>query len=269
MSDDPFETNRESWNRRTAIHLESKFYDVEAFRRGACSLNPIEKEILGDVAGQRILHLQCHFGQDSLSLARRGARVTGVDLSDSAIEAARGLNDELGLDAEFVCCDLYSLPEHLPDRLDGQFERVYTSYGVIAWLPDLDRWAAIIERALVPGGKFLIVEFHPLVWMWNDALTAIEAPYFNRGPMRYTQRGSYTDGGEEQPIEEVVWNHGLGEVVTALLKQGLRIERLEEFDWSPYDCFEKPVEIAAGKYRLEPFGDKLPLVFALEASKPA
>lgn len=263
MSDDAFETNRAAWNRRTAIHLESKFYDVEAFRRGACSLNEIEKGILGDVSGQRILHLQCHFGQDSLSLARLGARVTGVDLSDKAIEAARTLNDELGLDAEFVCCDLYSLPDHL----EGSFDRVYTSYGVIGWLPDLDRWAAIVERYLEPGGKFLLVEFHPLVWMWNDSLTAIEASYFNRGPMKYAQQGTYTDGGKDQEIESVVWNHGLGEVVTALLKQGLCIERLEEFDYSPYDCFEKVVQVAERKFRLEPFGDLLPLVFALEAEK--
>ncbi|ANM29614.1 methyltransferase type 12 [Acidobacteria bacterium Mor1] len=263
MSDDAFETNREAWNRRTAIHLESKFYDVDAFRKGACSLNEIEKGILGDVRGRRILHLQCHFGQDSLSLARLGAKVTGVDLSDAAIRAARGLNDEMGLDAEFVCCDLYSLPDHL----DGEFDRVYTSYGVLGWLPDMDRWAEIVRRYLAPGGKLLLIEFHPLVWMWDEKLSFIEEAYFNRGPLRFTQQGTYTDGGEDQEIESVGWNHGLGEVVTALLKQGLRLERLEEFDYSPYDCFEKVVKVAERKYRLEPFGDKLPLVYALEASR--
>ena len=156
--------NKAAWNAKTAVHIDSDFYDMPAFMGGETSLKSLELGLLGDVKGKRILHLQCHFGQDSLSLARMGASVVGVDLSDAAIEKARELAAELQLDATFVNCDIYSLKEHL----QGEFDLVFTSYGTIGWLPDLNRWAAIVEHYLKPGGSFVMVDFHPVVWMFDN-----------------------------------------------------------------------------------------------------
>lgn len=158
------EKNRQSWNQRTELHVTSAFYDVPGFINGASSLKDIELQLLGDVTGKTILHLQCHFGQDTLSLARLGATVTGIDLSDKAIEAARELAQKVQQDATFICCDLYDLPNYL----DEQFDIVFTTYGTIGWLPDLDKWAKIVSRYLKPGGQFVFVEFHPVAWMFDD-----------------------------------------------------------------------------------------------------
>ena len=156
-----FEANKELWNQRTMVHKDSSFYDVPAFINGKSSLNKIELDDLGDVTGKKILHLQCHFGMDTLSLARMGAKVTGVDLSDTAIAEARKLNEQLGLDVEFICCNVYNLKDHLKE----QFDIVFTSYGVIGWLPDLNKWAEIISHYTKPGGFFYMGEFHPVVVM--------------------------------------------------------------------------------------------------------
>jgi 2-polyprenyl-3-methyl-5-hydroxy-6-metoxy-1,4-benzoquinol methylase len=139
---DYIKANKELWNKRTGFHVLSEFYNVEAFIKGESSLNAIELDLLGNVKGKKILHLQCHFGQDSLSLARMGAKVTGVDLSDKAIEKAKELSVQLDLDARFICSDLYELPT----ILDEQFDLVFTSYGTIGWLPDLDKWGAVVSR---------------------------------------------------------------------------------------------------------------------------
>lgn len=136
------EINKQSWNNRTDVHVKSDFYDLDGFMKGKSSLNSIELELLGDVSGKSILHLQCHFGQDSLSLSRLGAKVTGVDLSDKAIETAKDLAQKLNADAEFICCDLYDLPNYLHKT----FDIVFTSYGTIGWLPDLDKWAKIVSQ---------------------------------------------------------------------------------------------------------------------------
>ena len=155
------ELNRESWNNRVEPHLKSEFYNLELFLKGKNSLNEIELNLLGEIKGKSILHLQCHFGQDTISLSRLGAKVTGVDLSDKSIEKARELATQTNSDAQFICCDLYDLPNHL----DQQFDFVFSSYGTIGWLPDLDKWAKVISSFLKPTGKFIFVEFHPVVWL--------------------------------------------------------------------------------------------------------
>jgi 2-polyprenyl-3-methyl-5-hydroxy-6-metoxy-1,4-benzoquinol methylase len=152
------EVNRNSWNNRVEAHLKSEFYDMEGFMKGNSSLNEIELKLLGDVKGKSILHLQCHFGQDSISLSRMGARVTGIDLSDKAIQKAEEIAKATQTDAKFICCDLYNLPKHL----DEKFDIVFTSYGTIGWLPDMDKWAKIVSQYLKPGGQFVFVEFHPV-----------------------------------------------------------------------------------------------------------
>jgi 2-polyprenyl-3-methyl-5-hydroxy-6-metoxy-1,4-benzoquinol methylase len=137
-----FEANKEAWNKRTGVHKDSAFYDVASFKTGKSTLNKIDVEEVGDVKGKSLLHLQCHFGMDTLSWAREGAVVTGMDLSDEAIEYAKQLSNELNIPAEFICCNVYDLKDHL----DKKFDIVFTSYGVIGWLPDLDKWAEIISH---------------------------------------------------------------------------------------------------------------------------
>ena len=156
--------NKESWNRRTESHYDSDFYDNKNFIKGKNSLNDIELDILGDVSGKSILHLQCHFGQDTISFTRMGAKATGVDLSDKAIEKAKELAEITGSDADFVCSDIYELP----NVLEGKFDIVFTSYGTIGWLPNLDKWAKVIKHFIKPGGQFLIADFHPTLWMFDD-----------------------------------------------------------------------------------------------------
>ncbi|UCB52608.1 MAG: class I SAM-dependent methyltransferase, partial [Candidatus Zixiibacteriota bacterium] len=142
--------NLKHWNEVTPIHRKSEFYGVEGFKAGRCTLMPLEREELGDVSGKTLLHLQCHFGLDTLSWARLGARVTGVDFSEKAIDLAKSLSKELGIDADFVHSNIY----HLPDVLKGEFDIAYTSHGVLCWLPDLAEWGRIIARFLKPGGTF-------------------------------------------------------------------------------------------------------------------
>ncbi len=257
------QVNRDAWNQRTELHIKSEFYGLDAFIKGKSSLNNIELGLLGDVKGQSILHLQCHFGQDSLSLARLGAQVTGVDLSDQAIVQAQLLADELQSDARFICCDVYELPQQLQE----QFDVVFTSYGTIGWLPDLDRWAQTIAHFLKPGGKLVFVEFHPVVWMFDNNFQGIAYRYFKSEPIVETETGSYADPNAKVQLTSVTWNHGLGEVMGSLLRQQLQITHFEEFDYSPYNCFQGSEEFAAGKFRIAHLGDKIPMVYALVAQK--
>jgi ubiquinone/menaquinone biosynthesis C-methylase UbiE len=258
--------NRELWNARTRHHLASDFYAVEAFKAGASSLNSIELALLGDVAGQRILHLQCHFGQDTLSLARMGAQVTGVDFSEEAIAAARGLSAELGVPAEFICCDVHELPAHLPA---AQFDVVFTSYGVLTWLPDLTAWAGLVVRYLRPGGRLVLAEFHPVVWMYSDDFTRLQYSYFRRAPILETEVGTYADRTAALTHQSVTWNHALSEVIGSLLGQGLRLVDFQEYDFSPYDFVPPHTRpVGDGTFRIGPLGDGVPLVFSVVATRP-
>ena len=251
--------NRDSWNKRTIAHWDSAFYDVQGFLQGKTSLNSIELDLLGDIRNQSILHLQCHFGQDSISMARAGASVTGVDLSDQAIEKARELSAIAGVPAHFVCCDLYDLPNHL----EGQFDILFSSYGTIGWLPDLDRWASIIHHYLKPGGIFVFAEFHPVIWMYNNDFTHIEYPYFKKDPIVETETGTYADRDAPITHQSVTWNHSLSEVMGSLLKQGLILKDFQEYDYSPYDCFSGTEEFEPGKFRIKQWENKIPMVYSL------
>lgn len=257
------EINRQSWNRRTDVHLTSEFYDVEGFLKGNTSLNSIELDLLGNIQGKSILHLQCHFGQDSISLQRLGAQVTGVDLSDRAIARANELAKQAGEGATFICSDIYELPA----KLEQQFDIVFTSYGTIGWLPDLDKWAAVVSRFLKPGGRFVFAEFHPVVWMFDDAFEKIGYRYFNSGAIVETESGTYADRDADIKGEYVMWNHGMAEVLNSLLKNGLELNKIEEYDYSPYNCFRGTVEVETKKFRISHLEDKIPMVYALEAVK--
>ncbi|WP_438032264.1 class I SAM-dependent methyltransferase [Sorangium sp. So ce204] len=262
---DWFALNRAAWNARTRVHVASKFYDLGSFRAGASSLKPIELEQVGDVRGKTLLHLQCHFGQDTLSWARLGARVTGLDLSDEAITAARGLAKELSVDARFVEANVYDAPAALGGET---FDIVFTSYGVLGWLPDMTRWARAAAACLKPGGVLHLVEFHPLVWTFDDAFEKITYAYDGHGePIVTEETGTYADRSAPVVLKEVGFNHGIGTVVSALLDAGLTLERLSELDWSPYDIFPDMVEGPPGQFRMKKFERRLPLVYALAARR--
>ncbi|WP_081414017.1 class I SAM-dependent methyltransferase [Chryseobacterium daeguense] len=257
------EVNKKTWNTKVDPNLKSDFYFVNEFLEGRTSLNSIELELLGDIRDKSILHLQCHFGQDSISLSRMGAKVTGIDLSDKAIEAAKDLAQKCSTDTEFICTDLYNLP----NVLDEKFDIVFTSYGTIGWLPDLDKWAKIINHFLKSGGKFIMAEFHPVVWMFDDDFTEVKYNYFNEKPIIETAEGTYADRSANIVDESITWNHPLADVIQNLIQNHIQIENFKEFDWSPYPCFRHIEEFEKGKWRIEKFGNKIPMVYAIKAQK--
>lgn len=260
---DYLKINKELWNKRTEAHLKSDFYDVQGFLKGNSSLNDIELKLLGNIEGKSILHLQCHFGQDTISLSRMGAEVTGVDFSDKAIESANELATKTNTNASFICCNIYDLPQYLTK----QFDIVFTSYGTIGWLPDIDKWAQIISRFLKPGGKFVFAEFHPVIWMFDDDFEKIEYNYFKSAAIIETEEGTYAD--RDAPIIQtsVGWNHGIGEVINSLIKNSLEINSFTEYDYSPYNCFKHTIEFEPKKYRIEHLENKIPMVYSLTAAK--
>ena len=272
-SADQIRDNEALWAAWTRINAGSEFYDLEGFRRGGIRLRDDEVAALGDVTGRTLLHLQCHFGIDTLSWARLGARVTGADFSEPAIELARRLAVEIGQpEARFVRSDLYDLPE----RLDGEFDIVYTSRGVLGWLPDIRRWARVVAHFVRPGGTFFINEIHPVVQAFeNDGVRPGELrlayPYWEHPePLTFEVHGSYADPtADAGDVVEHGWDHGLGEIVTALVEAGLRIESLVEhpsLDWATDFLVQRPGE--PGWWLPADAGGELPLMFSLTASKP-
>ena len=268
-----FAANQRLWEAWTAVHAEGDFYDLAGFREGGIRLRDAEIAAVGDVRGRTLLHLQCHFGIDTLSWARLGARVTGADFSPAAVALAREIAADIGIDdARFVESNLYELPDHL----EGEFDVVYTSRGVLGWLPDIRGWARVVAHFLAPGGTFFITEAHPLFNAFeNEGVKPGELrlayPYWeHREPLVFDVQGSYADPtadvGEQK---EHGWDHGLGEIVTALIDAGLRIESLEEhpyLDWAADFLVES--EPGSGRYVLPPGAGELPLMFSLRATKP-
>ncbi|MEK7431903.1 MAG: class I SAM-dependent methyltransferase [Cyanobacteriota bacterium] len=255
--------NKELWNTRTDAHINSDFYDLNGFLKGNTSLNNIELELLGDIKGKSILHLQCHFGLDTISLQRLGANVTGVDLSDNAIKTANDLSKKTNQNTQFICSDIYDLPNHL----NQEFDIVFTSYGTIGWLPDLDKWSKIISKYLKTNGKFVFVEFHPVLWMFDDHFEKISYNYFNSGEIIETESGTYADQNAVIEKKSVGWNHSISEVFTSLIKNGLEINSFDEFDYSPYNCFNETIEFEPKKYRIKHFENKIPMIYSIVATK--
>ena len=258
-----YETNREAWNEKTGVHIKSDFYDNENFLKGKSSLKSIELNLLGNLTGKSVLHLHCHFGQDSISMSRLGADVTGIDLSDKAIKSAKEFAGQTHTQTKFICCNIYDLPNYL----DEQFDIVFNSYGAITWLPDLDKWAGIISRYLKPHGKLVMVEFHPVVWMFDDEFDKVGYPYFNTGAIIETETGTYAD--RQAPIKQdfVSWNHGMGEILNSLINNGFEINSFDEFDYSPYNCFKHTIETEPGKYRIKHLDNKIPMIYSILATK--
>ncbi|MDN3724573.1 class I SAM-dependent methyltransferase [Aequorivita sp. SDUM287046] len=258
-----FELNRETWNKKVSVHLESEFYEMSKFTSGESSLHQYEIEALGNISNKDILHLQCHFGQDTLSLARLGARCTGVDFSEEGIKVARQLNETLSLKAQFVCCNVLDTAKFVSEK----FDVVFTSYGIIGWLPDLQPWAAMISEKLKPGGFFYIVEFHPIAWMFDYTVSPplMKYGYHQKEAIYEEYQGTYADKNSKMISREYGWNHSLGEVVTALSEAGLIISYVKEHDASPYDIFPGLVKNNNGMYELD--NKMYPLIFEIKAMK--
>lgn len=257
------EINRKLWNSKTKVHVSSAFYQMEAFKEGTSSLKSIELGLLDDISSLKVLHLQCHFGQDTLSLARMGAEVLGVDLSDEAISVARKLNEELRLNARFLQCNVLELKEHLEE----QFDVIFTSYGVLGWLPDLNAWAEVVQHFLKPNGKLVLVEFHPVLWLFDDDFIHIKYSYFKGKAINETEQGTYANPDAEIENEYVEWEYSIGELLSALLDQGLQIQHFQEYDYSPYDCFKKAVSVGEDRWQVEGLQEKIPMTFSLVATK--
>ncbi|SFD65624.1 class I SAM-dependent methyltransferase [Pseudoalteromonas denitrificans] len=251
------EINKKAWDQRTQVHAESQFYDVESFLGGKSSLNTIELALLGKVKNKNVLHLQCHFGQDTLSLARLGAKVTGVDLSFEAIEKAKYLAKEIGSNAEFVCEDVYQFGE----TNKTEFDIVYTSYGVLCWLPDLDLWAETVAKSLKKGGELCLVEFHA----FNDLISGYS--YFPSSKPDVESEGTYTENCKGEKSTVVTWPHSLSNVIQALINAGINIEQFSEHAYSPYPCSEGLDFVEGFGYQKLINNQQIPLLYAIKGRK--
>jgi len=257
-----FDANKNLWNKRVEIHKNSDLYDVEEFKKGKTSLQDIELEELGDVKGKSMLHLQCHFGLDTLSWARLGAKVTGIDFSEEAIKLAKSLNNELNLDAKFICSNIYDIEKHL----DEKFDIVFTSYGTIGWLNNLNEWGRLIAKYLKPGGIFYIVDFHNVLWMFDEEFKKLKHSYFfEEEPIAEENEGTYADKNAKIKQIEYGWNHPLSEVINSLISNGLQIEFLHEFPYSVYDVFPNTVKGEDGWWRLKGYENIIPMMFSIKA----
>jgi SAM-dependent methyltransferase len=259
--------NQELWDEWAEINYRSAFYDVEGFKATRGSLDADVLAGVGDLTGKSVLHLQCHFGMDTLRLAMLAREAVGVDFSTGAIAKARALARELGIAAEFVESDLYAL------ALERQFDVVFTSYGVLGWLPDLAAWGRIVARHLAPGGRFFIIEGHPTMWMFDGEAGALTLryPYFHTpDPIVLPPAaggGNYADPTATTTKTEYSWPHDLGETVNALVNAGLRIDELREYRHTVWKAFPFMIE-DGNRFVLPPELPQLPLMFSIRASRP-
>ncbi len=254
---DYLKINKETWDKRTKTHLTSEFYNVEGFLNGATSLREIELAELVNISGKSLLHLQCHFGLDTLSWATEGAIVTGVDLSSEAINQANLLKLKTGLEAKFICSDIYEFGENSTK----QYDIVFTSYGAICWLPDISKWAQTVAESLKPGGTFYMVEFHPVY----DLISGYS--YFHQDQPDIEEEATYTENADDECLTTALWGHTLGDVVSALIKTGIKIKHLHEFPFSPYNCFKDMNEKEPGRFYLNHGKQQIPLIYSILGRK--
>ena len=266
--DERRQANKDLWEKWADLHVDSDFYDVESFKSGRDSLDAVELEGVGDVTGKSLLHLQCHFGQDTLSWARRGASVVGVDFSEHAVAFARDLAGELALDARFVCSDVYEAREHLGEEL---FEVVFTSYGAISWLPDLEPWARVVADSLEPGGLFFVAEHHPFLWVFDDEaeerVLRFRYGYFDDEALRWEEKGSYAVPDADVEGVSYSWQHTFEEIIGALVGAGLRVTSIREYPYLAFRWFPFMERGGDGFWRMPEGMPDIPLMFSLTATK--
>jgi SAM-dependent methyltransferase len=270
--EDYAELNRASWDERAPAHAASPGYAVERFASDPGYLSEVvrfDRPRLGDIAGLRGVHLQCHIGTDTVSLARLGADMTGLDFSPASLAQARRIAGLAGADVRFVEAEVYGAAGALgPDR----FDLVYTGIGALCWLPDIARWARVVAGLLRPGGRLFLREGHPMLWALDDArpdgLLAVEYPYFERGePLVVDEGGTYVETDVVFTHNRThEWNHGLGEIVTALMSAGMDLTGLTEHDSVPWEALPGQMErIGGGEWRLADRPWRLPHTYTLQA----
>lgn len=267
------QANLANWESRVPVHLAPEGYGVDALVADPQRLSGVvafDAPHLGDVRGQRVVHLQCHIGSDTLSLARLGATVTGVDFSPRAIAAARDLCERAGVDARFFVCDLYDAPSVLAGE---RFDLVYTGVGALNWLPDIRAWARVVAALLADGGRLYLRDGHPMLWALDDErdddLLVVAHPYFTPAePLRFETASSYVNPGErlEHPVT-YEWNHGVGEMIGAVLDAGLTLTGFREHRELEWQGLPGMVRNDAGRYVLPDRPERLPLMYTLTASK--
>lgn len=257
------QANQFNWDQKAGINFGSRYYDVKSFKKGESSLKPIELKELGSVKGKSLLHLQCHFGMDTLSWARRGASVVGVDFSEKAIENARMLSSQTKIPARFVQSDIYDLKRHLK----GKFDIVFVSYGCLGWLPDLEKWAKIVAHFLKRGGTFYIVDFHPIYWMLGHSggSNRIIYPYESGVKPLVFPPSPYADPKAKIKGKEYWWNHGLAKIVNSLIRAGLTVESLQEYPYSKRNLGHGLSDLL--NWVKKDLGDKIPVMFSIKAHK--
>ncbi|MGO9780858.1 MAG: class I SAM-dependent methyltransferase [Streptosporangiaceae bacterium] len=266
--------NRENWDERVPAHLASPDYEVGRYAEDPSFLSHVVRfdvPRLGDIRGLRGVHLQCHIGTDTVSLTRLGASMTGLDFSAPAVAGARRLAELTGADARFVQADVYAAPEVLGK---SQFDLVFTGIGALCWLPDIRRWAGVVSALLRPGGRLFLREGHPMLWTVDefrtDGTLTVEYPYFEREePLVLEEEGTYvaTDVAFQHNLTHS-WNHGLGEIITALMDAGLRLTALTEHDSIPWQAFPGRMEqIGGGEWRLADRPWRLAHSYTLQAVK--
>jgi SAM-dependent methyltransferase len=272
MSSDYVAVNRANWNSRVPFH--ERGYQLEAYRADPAFLSGVVRfdlPRLGDVAGKTGVHLQCHIGTDTLSLARLGARMTGLDFSGPALAVARRLADECGTTVDYVEAEVYDAVRVIGA---GRFDLVYTGIGALCWLPDVRRWASVVGALLRPGGRLFLREGHPMLWSLTtprpDGLVLVEYPYFETASgTRFSDRKTYVEhDGELASPDTIVFNHGLGEIVTALMDAGLALTALEEHQSAPWDFLAgATVADERGEWRLRERPERLAATYTLQATK--
>ncbi len=270
------EENRARWDERAAAHAASPGYAVERFVADPDFISDVVRfdlPLLGDVSGLRGLHLQCHIGTDTISLTRLGAQMTGLDFSAASLSEARELAARVGADVEFVESEVYEAVAALGA---SRFDLVFTGVGAICWLPSIRRWAAVVAELLAPGGRLFMREVHPALWALDDerddGLLVVDHTYFETAdPNIFDTPGTYVETDVEfTHNREHVWNHGLGETVTALLDAGMALTGLVEHDSVPSEQLPgMMVRIGAKEWRLAERPTRLPLSYTLQAVKPA
>jgi SAM-dependent methyltransferase len=269
--DEFFKANKELWDAKVAVHRNSDFYDVKGFLEGTDTLDPIEIEEVGDVTRKALLHLQCHFGLDTMCWEQRGAKAVGVDFSGEAIKLARTLAMKAGLQTRFIDANIYDLPKHL----DEQFDIVFTSGGAIMWLNDLEKWAGVIDHFLKPGGFFYIREFHPFGYVFDEeceeSVLKVRYPYFQgKEPMSYISENTYSNPEKKmEPKKAYEWNHSISRIINVLIGVGLRIEFFNEYPFTTYQGLPFMIRNEEGRYVLPDGMVSIPWMFSLKAAKPS
>ena len=269
------EVNRTSWDERAPAHAASSDYGLQRYVDDPTHLSDVVRfdlPRLGDVTGLRGVHLQCHLGTDTISLARLGARMTGLDFSRASVEQARALVARTGDDVDFVESDVYDAVDALRGE---QVDLVFTGIGALCWLPSVSRWAQVVAELLRPGGRLFLREGHPVLWALGDVrpdgLLALEHPYVEREqPVVWDEPGTYvaTDVtfAHTRTLE---WNHGLGEIVTGVLDSGLQLTGLVEHDSVPWEALPGLMErVGLDEWRLSDRPERLPHTYTLQAVKP-